>query len=157
VHATTVTRPVGLAAVAAGRLTQAQATALKQRIQQSNGVPFFGHRFGGGGFGGRGAVAAQYLRISRATLRTDLQSGKSLAQIASSTSGKPVGGLKAAILAAAKIRLDRTSRSRTTQRVRLARRSASIGPRRGSMWRSSGWVSKSSSSMAVVTGDQCQR
>jgi hypothetical protein len=95
------------AAVVAGRLTQAQATALKQRIQQTNGVPFFGRRFGRGGFGGRSAVAAQYLGISRATLRSELQSGKTLAQIASSTPGKSVAGLKAAIIAAATTRLDK--------------------------------------------------
>jgi hypothetical protein len=98
------------AAVAAGRLTQAQADALKQRIQQSDGVPFFGHRFGGR-FGGRGAAAAQYLGISEATLRSDLQSGKSLAQIASSTPGKSVAGLKAALISAAKTRLDQAASS----------------------------------------------
>jgi hypothetical protein len=95
------------AAVVAGRLTQAQATALKQRIQQANGVPFFDRRFGRGGFGGRRAAAAQYLGISRATLRSELQSGKTLAQIASSTTGKSVAGLKAAMIAAATTRLDK--------------------------------------------------
>jgi hypothetical protein len=95
------------AAVAAGRLTEAQASKLKQRIQQSNGLPFFGHRFGRGGAGGRSAAAAQYLGIGQATLHSELESGKSLAQIASSTPGKSVDGLKAAILAAAKTRLDK--------------------------------------------------
>ena len=96
------------AAVAAGRLTQAQATALIQRVQQGTGAPFFGHRgFGHRGFARAGAVVAQYLQISEATLRSDLQSGKSLAQIASSTPNKSVAGLKAAILAAATTRLDK--------------------------------------------------
>jgi hypothetical protein len=94
------------AAVAAGRITQSQADAVKQRIEQGGGVPFFGHRFGGGGLGGHG-VAAQYLGISPATLRSELQSGKSLAQIASSTPGKSVEGLKAAIIAAEKTRLEK--------------------------------------------------
>ncbi len=94
------------AAVAAGRLTQSQADALKQRVEQGRGVPFFGHRFGGGGLGGHG-VAAQYLGISAATLRSDLESGKSLAQIASSTPGKSIEGLKAAIVSAEKIRLEK--------------------------------------------------
>ena len=94
------------AAVAAGRITQSQADALKQRIEQGGGVPFFGHRFGGGGLGGHG-VAAQYLGISAATLRSDLQAGKSLAQIASSTPGKSVEGLKAAIVSAEKARLEK--------------------------------------------------
>ena len=117
------------AAVAAGRMTQAQADALKQHNQQSGGGPFFGqafgpHRFGGpGGFGGpRGfggpigpvgfggpgglpVVAAQYLGISRATLQGELESGKSLSEIATSTSGKSAEGLKAALIAAEKTQL----------------------------------------------------
>jgi hypothetical protein len=93
------------AAVAAGRITQSQANALKQRIQQGGGVPFFGHRFGGNGLGN--GVAAQYLGISAATLRSELQAGKSLAQIASSTPGKSVEGLKAAIVSAEKARLEK--------------------------------------------------
>ncbi len=101
------------AAVAAGRLTQAQGNRLKQRVEQGNGAPFFGHdgfghgRFGHRGFTRAGAVVAQYLGISEATLRTELQSGKSLAQVASSTPGKSVAGLKAAIVTAAKTRLDK--------------------------------------------------
>jgi hypothetical protein len=98
------------AAVAAGRITQSQADAVKQRIEQGGGVPFFGHRFGGGGLGGHG-VAAQYLGISPATLRGELQSGKSLAQIASSTPGKSVEGLKAAIVSAEKTRLEKAESS----------------------------------------------
>jgi hypothetical protein len=94
------------AAVAAGRITQSQADALKQRIEHGGGTPFFGHGFGRGGLGGHG-VAAQYLGISVATLRSDLESGKSLAQIASSTPGKSVESLKAAIVSAMKARLDR--------------------------------------------------
>jgi hypothetical protein len=65
------------AAVTAGRLTQAEATALQARIQASTGVPFFGGGFGGrglrGGFGGSDAAAATYLGITEATLRADLQ------------------------------------------------------------------------------------
>ncbi len=98
------------AAVAAGRITQSQADALKQRAQHGGGVPFLGHRFDHGGLGGHG-VAAQYLGISAATLRSELQSGKSLAQIASSTPGKSVEGLKAAIVSAAKTRLENAASS----------------------------------------------
>jgi hypothetical protein len=93
------------AAVAAGRITRSQADALKKRIDNGRGVPFFGHRFGGGGVGRHGA-AARYLGIGADTLRSDLESGKSLAQIASSTPGKSVEGLKAAILSAKKTSLD---------------------------------------------------
>ena len=90
-------------ALAAGRITRSQAEALKERARQGAGA-LFGHRYGGGGSGGRG-VAAQYLGITRATLRGELEAGKSLAQIAAATPGKSVGGLKAAIEAAAKARL----------------------------------------------------
>jgi hypothetical protein len=90
------------AAVAAGRLTQAQGTAAEQRIAQSTGVSF-GHGFARRGFGGgRGQIevtAAQYLGISETTLRSDLKAGQSLATIATSTTGRSVSGLKAAIIA----------------------------------------------------------
>ena len=101
------------AALAAGRLTQAQAVALKQRVEQGTGAPFLGagglgHRgVGHLGLARAGAVVAQYLGISEATLRSELQSGKSLAQIASSTSGRSIAGLKTAIVTAAKTRLDK--------------------------------------------------
>lgn len=99
------------AAVAAGRISQAQAEALKRRSQRSGGVSFFGHVFGRvgpgarGGFGAGSAAASAYLGISAATLRSELEAGKSLTQIASSTPGKSVEGLKAAIVAAEKARL----------------------------------------------------
>jgi hypothetical protein len=116
------------AAVAAGRMTQAQADALKQRVQRGE-LPSLGRRLGRGAFGA-GHVAAQYLGVSQATLRSELQSGKSLAQIASATPGKSVEGLKAAIMAAAKARLDQavSSGRSTTQREqqRLDRLSSHI-------------------------------
>jgi hypothetical protein len=117
------------AAVAAGRITRSRADALKQRLEHGGGAPFFGHRFGRGGLGGHG-VAAHYLGISVATLRSDLESGKSLAQIASSTPGKSVEGLKAAIVSAKKTRLDQavSSGSITSQQEqeRLGRLSSRI-------------------------------
>src|ERR1019366_973826 len=70
----------------------------------------FGHGFGGrgfrGGFGGSDAAAAAYLGITEATLRSDLQAGQSLAQIANATQGKTSDGLKAAIIAAETVRLN---------------------------------------------------
>jgi hypothetical protein len=117
------------AAVAAGRITRSRADALKQRLEQGGGTPFFGHRFGRGGLGGHG-VAAHYLGISVATLRSDLESGKSLAQIASLAPGKSVEGLKAAIVSAEKTRLDQavSSGSITSQQEqeRLGRLSSRI-------------------------------
>jgi hypothetical protein len=66
---------------------------------------------GGGGFRGVGvfgglAGATTYLGISESDLRSQLASGKSLAQIAASTSGKSSAGLIAAMVAAQKKQLD---------------------------------------------------
>ena len=115
------------AAVKAGKLTQAQANALKQRIQQGapGGGPFVGP-LGLGGPGGPGhgpfgfglgravffgpnapAVAvAKFLGLTEAQLLKQLQSGKSLADIAKAQ-GKTTSGLEQAITAAAKTRLDK--------------------------------------------------
>jgi hypothetical protein len=117
------------AAVAAGRITRSEADALKQRIEHGGGVPSFGRGLGRGGLGGH-RVAAQYLGISAATLRSDLESGKSLAQIASSTPGKSVEGLKAAIVSARKTRLDQAvssgSITRQQEQERLGKLSSRI-------------------------------
>ena len=96
------------AAVAAGRLTKDQGDALKQRIN-SDDFPLFGGRhergFGHGRFIGKLDAAAGYLGLTEAQLRTQLESGKSLAQIAQAQ-GKSVSGLVDALVAAAKKRLD---------------------------------------------------
>jgi hypothetical protein len=106
------------AAVKAGKLTQAQANALKQRIQQgpAGGGPFLGPppgAFGPPPFGvgrvGAGAPAtavANYLGLTKAQLVKQLESGKSLAEIAKAQ-GKTTAGLEQAIVAAAKARLDK--------------------------------------------------
>ena len=63
-------------------------------------------RFGGRGFGHRGGgdleAAATYLGTTVDALLTQLQSGKTLAQIADATSGKSKDGLIDALVAAAK-------------------------------------------------------
>ena len=78
--------------------------------QQSTGVPFLGHGFGVRGLRGRAgrglASAATYLGMGETTLRSELKSGKTLAEIATSTPGKTLAGLKAAIIAAATTRLN---------------------------------------------------
>lgn len=96
------------AAVAAGRITRAQGDELKQRID-SNDVPLFG--FGGprgferhGHFRGLDA-AATYLGVTMDELRTQLESGKSLADVAKAK-GKSADGLVDALVADAKKRLD---------------------------------------------------
>jgi hypothetical protein len=124
------------AAVAAGRLTKKQGEALKARINAGRApiVGPFGFGFGGRHFGDRGfgdhdfgfhhrggmlhggfhggmlgaglRVVASYLGLTNAQLRSALGSGKSLAQIAKAH-GKTADGLVAALVAAAKTRLDK--------------------------------------------------
>jgi hypothetical protein len=107
------------AAVKAGRLTQAQANQIKQRIQQGEVplpfAPFWRHRFGFGLAGGPPApgmihrglrAAAGYLGLSRSQLLSDLRGGKTLAQVAHAQ-GKSVSGLEQAIVSAVTLRLDR--------------------------------------------------
>jgi hypothetical protein len=108
------------AAVAAGRLTEEQGRRLKERIDAGDAGP----RFGGFGFGpGRGpggfehgfghhlvgadhlSHAADYLDLSVAQLVQRLQHGRTLAEIAGQQ-GKPVEGLKDAIVAGAREDLD---------------------------------------------------
>jgi len=101
------------AAVAAGKITKAQGDAMKAHAAE-DGVPFFGPH--GGGFGHHGpgfghhggaslAAAAKYLGLTEAELRTQLESGKTLAETAKAQ-GKSVDGLKKAITADAKTKLD---------------------------------------------------
>jgi hypothetical protein len=92
-----------LGRTAAGRLRQPRADVPERRIRRRGGVALLGQRLGGGGRGG--AVAAQYLGINRSTLRRELDSGRCLAEIASSTPGRSVDGLRTAIMAAARERL----------------------------------------------------
>jgi urease accessory protein UreF len=87
------------AAVKAGQLTEAQGKELKARIQ-ADAFPILGLR--GGGHHGRGfhhlEAAATYLGVTEAALRTSLESGKTLAQVAKDK-GKSVDGLIAALVA----------------------------------------------------------
>jgi hypothetical protein len=112
------------AAVAAGKLTKEQGAEAKKRLDSGaplfglggprGGGPGFGHG-GPGGPGGRGGpghfggfgldAAATYLGLSEDALRTQLQSGKSLADVAKAQN-KDVAGLKAAMKDAVTKRLD---------------------------------------------------
>jgi hypothetical protein len=108
------------AAVAAGRLTKEQGDEAKKRLA-AGGVPLLGGpglgggpRGGGPGFGhgGRGLfggfgldAAATYLGLSEDALRTQMESGKTLADIAKAQN-KDVAGLKAAMKAAITKNLD---------------------------------------------------
>jgi len=92
------------AAVAAGRLTKDEGVALKQRIQSSD-FPLFGGLHHGFGRLERLDAAASYLSLTPAELRSRLESGKSLAQVARDQ-GKSVNGLVDALVADAKQKLD---------------------------------------------------
>jgi hypothetical protein len=103
-----------------GKLTQAQADKIKQRIQQGRGPLAGGGKFFLGPLGGmdRGGpflvkpffggldAAAKYLGLTDAQLRRQLGSGKSLADIAKAQN-KTVDGLKAAIKDELKTQLDK--------------------------------------------------
>jgi hypothetical protein len=97
------------AAVAAGRLTKEQGAELKTRIQSDN-FPLFGpSAFDGGHFGhhrGPGLdAAAKYLGLTETKLDAQLESGKTLAQVAKAQ-GKSVDGLIAALKDDAKQQFD---------------------------------------------------
>jgi hypothetical protein len=112
------------AAVKAGRLTPDQGAALKKRVDSGQmplvgglGLFGFGHGFGHGhgGFGAPGfgasafgaasAALASYLGITPAQLRTELLSGKTLAQIAVAHN-KTADGVVATLVGEAKKKLD---------------------------------------------------
>jgi hypothetical protein len=96
------------AAVADGRLTKAQGDELKARIA-SGDVPLLGLGPVGGHFrggpGGHLDATATYLGLKAAELGTQLESGKTLAQVAAAE-GKTVDGLVAALVADEKKELD---------------------------------------------------
>ena len=104
------------AAVAAGKLSQAQANAIKQRVG-SSALPLplgmgrfrFGYRPRGPArslqSSGPLTAAAKYLGLSDTQLLGELSAGKSLAQIATAR-GKAIPGLKDAMTAAVRARLE---------------------------------------------------
>jgi hypothetical protein len=104
------------AAVAAGRLTKDEGDAMKARIESgelplffAGGHPRFDHH------GPKLDAAATYLGLTEAQIRTELESGKTLAQIATAH-GKTVDGLVQALYDAQKTELDAgVSAGRITQ------------------------------------------
>ena len=76
-----------------------------------DGRPFDGRGFGLGRPGGSFTAAATYLGISQTQLFADIRSGKTLAQIANSTSGKSASGLIDAMVAAERTELDAAVKS----------------------------------------------
>lgn len=105
------------AAVTAGKLTPEQGAKLKERLANAKGLglrlrgrlalkkhPALAHRIHVRAHG-LGAVA-KYLGVTPQALRSELRSGKSLAEIATAH-GKSVDGLVDAIVAHARARLDK--------------------------------------------------
>ena len=95
------------AAVAAGRLTKEQGAELKDRLKEGT-LPQFGVRVPGHhgpGFGFHGPelldAAASYVGMTEEALRTQLEDGRSLSEVAQSK-GKSVSGLKTALTNAVK-------------------------------------------------------
>ena len=111
-------------AVQSNRLTQPQADALNQRVDQwtpNQGLPFGGrggHDFGwggkGGGFemGGQAMLdaAAKALGMTTADVQTQLRSGKTLADLAQSK-GVSQDAVKQAIVAAQKAQVDQAQQA----------------------------------------------
>jgi hypothetical protein len=99
------------AALAAGRITKDQADAMKAAINSGKlplGIGFgpgMGFHKGVHGFGASLDAAATYLGLTEAQLRTQIESGKSLADVAKAQ-GKSVAGLKQAMLDSIQSKLD---------------------------------------------------
>jgi hypothetical protein len=136
-------------AVKAGKITQAEANALEQRISQgqlplgSGGHGFGGHRLGHPFRNIELDAAAGYVGLTDAQLIDQLRSGKSLAQVAKDK-GKTTAGLEQSMTAAFKARLDKAaSAGRITQsqeqtilkrfQDRLDKRINQAGPKFGRM------------------------
>ena len=122
------------AAVAAGRLTKEQGAELKARIA-SDDFPLFGPpAFGGGHFGHHGGpgldAAAKNLGLTEAKLRTEIESGKTLAQVAKAQD-KSVDGLIAALKADAKQKLDAAVKAGRLTQAQETRMLADLDQRLG--------------------------
>jgi hypothetical protein len=96
------------AALAAGRITEEQATEMKERIDAGE-MPLVGAGPGGHGRGHHGfvdfAAAADFLGVTEAELQERLRDGDTLAEIATAE-GKTAAALVDALVAAAKGDLD---------------------------------------------------
>lgn len=112
------------AAVAAGRITEAQAAELRERIEAGD-VPLVGVGPGPGMHRGHHgfvdfAAAANYLGVTEAELQERLRDGDTLAEIARAE-GKTAAGLVNALVAAAKADLaEKVEAGRLTEAQRTA-------------------------------------
>lgn len=78
---------------------------------------------------GAGAIAAQYLGLSVAQLRSDVRAGKTLAQVADATPGKSSAGLIAALESARRARLAAAASAGRLPPAREAKRLARLHKR----------------------------
>ena len=96
-------------AVKAGRLTEEQGKAMKERIEAGDFPLFAGPGFGHRGFALHGFrdldTAAAFLGVDEAALRERLRDGETLAEVAKEK-GKSVDALVSAIVAATTKRID---------------------------------------------------
>lgn len=116
------------ALVTAGTITQAQADKLKARIEATGGLGLRGGFDGGPGMLGKGgrhggmgdllATSATYLGLTRDALDTALDGGKTLEAIVKEQN-KTTAGLKAALLADAKTRIDALPAATAAQKKTL--------------------------------------
>ncbi len=113
--------------LADGKITRAEADALKQRLDSGDAPlglglgfgPGFGHHGMLGGPGMGLDAAATYLGTTEAALRTQLESGTTLAEVAKAK-GKTVDGLVQAMLDAARANLEQKSTGLTdTQKTSI--------------------------------------
>ncbi len=95
------------AALAAGRISAARGAALRARVAEGPlGAAATGSAARAGALRTGLRAVERYLGIGPAALRTDLRSGRTLAQLADGTPGRSSAGLRSAVLAAEKARLD---------------------------------------------------
>jgi hypothetical protein len=116
---------VGGVALASAGPTQATASVSAAATPAAADFPAGWCDFGGGHMGGMMwggqpvfTAAANYLGLSQAQLRDQLQAGKSLAALATAR-GKSVSGLESAIAAAATTQINASSRLTAAQKTAL--------------------------------------
>jgi hypothetical protein len=110
-------------AVAAGRITDAKAAAIRSRLEA--GRAGCGKLLRGAKLRRAGGLvlrpAAEYLGMSVDDLKAELRAGNSLAQIAA-RKGRSVGGLEDSLVDSFEARLDRVARLTDEQRAKLLER-----------------------------------
>jgi len=134
-------------AIVAARKARAAANSaglekrVRARINRVGGLGVLGPGAGGskaasasahGEFAARsylGLPAAEYLGVTAAQLQSDLQSGKTLAQVAEQTSGKSEAGLIEALVAARKERLAAAVTAGVFSQAQASTREAMLGKR----------------------------